>query len=86
MARLLGQRQGNDKSWMLQVRSQFKANMREVDDAKISEQREAAIRALHNVHLLEADRYVQANKKKGTPPRPGGPDFPFTPRGGSPKP
>lgn len=33
--------QGSEKSWMLQVRTQFKANMREVDDVKIGEQREA---------------------------------------------
>eukprot|EP00955_Chlamydomonas_euryale_P088217 364360-Chlamydomonas_euryale.AAC.4 len=33
--------QGNDKTWVTQVRQQFKANLNEVDDEKIKEQREA---------------------------------------------
>ncbi len=33
--------QGNEKVLVGQIRSQFKANMREVDDGKINEQKEA---------------------------------------------
>ncbi|GIL80911.1 hypothetical protein Vretifemale_9891 [Volvox reticuliferus] len=51
---------------MAQVRQQFKANMQEVDDDKIKEQKEAAIRALHNLHLLEADKFVRATTNTGS--------------------
>ena len=63
MARFLGQRQGNEKVLTNQIRVQFKANMREVDDDKLKEQKEAAIRALHNLHLLEAERFVKERGK-----------------------
>jgi len=53
---------GNEKALMATVRQQFKQNMKEVDDEKIKEQKEAAIRALHNLHLLEAERYVKSKK------------------------
>mmetsp|Transcript_26456 Transcript_26456/g.57723 ORF Transcript_26456/g.57723 Transcript_26456/m.57723 type:complete len:87 (+) Transcript_26456:184-444(+) len=65
LARFMGQRQGNEKVLVSQVRSQFKSNMKEVDDDKIREQKEAAIRALHNLHLLEAERYVREKHPKG---------------------
>ena len=63
MARFLGQRQGNEKVLLNQIRVQFKANMKEVDDDKLKEQKEAAIRALHNLHLLEAERFVKERGK-----------------------
>ncbi|PNW73281.1 hypothetical protein CHLRE_14g626250v5 [Chlamydomonas reinhardtii] len=62
LAKYFGRRQGNEAVLMGQVRQQFKANMHELDDDKIREQKEAAIRALHNMHLLEADRYVRDKK------------------------
>jgi hypothetical protein len=66
---------GQEKVLLAQVRAQFKVNLKETDDGKIKEQKEAAIRALHNVHLLEADRYVR-EKNKGAP----GPLDPDTPK------
>ncbi|KAL6758818.1 hypothetical protein V8C86DRAFT_2585952 [Haematococcus lacustris] len=59
MARFYGQRQGNEAALLRTVREQFKANRYEFDDAKIEEQKEAAIRALHNMSLMEAERYVK---------------------------
>mmetsp|Transcript_21061 Transcript_21061/g.35909 ORF Transcript_21061/g.35909 Transcript_21061/m.35909 type:complete len:103 (-) Transcript_21061:1005-1313(-) len=64
LARFYGQRQDNEKALVNSVRLQFKANMLEVDDAKIEQQKEAAIRALHNVHLHEAERYVKNKAPK----------------------
>ncbi|GFH24344.1 predicted protein, partial [Haematococcus lacustris] len=52
-------KQGNEAALLRTVREQFKANRYEFDDAKIEEQKEAAIRALHNMSLMEAERYVK---------------------------
>eukprot|EP00201_Polytomella_parva_P019579 CAMPEP_0175045386 /NCGR_PEP_ID=MMETSP0052_2-20121109/4388_1 /TAXON_ID=51329 ORGANISM="Polytomella parva, Strain SAG 63-3" /NCGR_SAMPLE_ID=MMETSP0052_2 /ASSEMBLY_ACC=CAM_ASM_000194 /LENGTH=43 /DNA_ID= /DNA_START= /DNA_END= /DNA_ORIENTATION= len=41
--------------------------MAELDDDKVKEQKEAAVRALHNVYLVEADRYVRGKPSGGQP-------------------
>mmetsp|Transcript_25224 Transcript_25224/g.68545 ORF Transcript_25224/g.68545 Transcript_25224/m.68545 type:complete len:89 (+) Transcript_25224:16-282(+) len=65
LARFYGQRSGNkDQSFANMVRQQFKANMNELDDEKIKEQKEAAIRGLHNMALLEAEKYAKNPGKK----------------------
>uniref|UniRef100_A0A7S0VE14 Uncharacterized protein n=1 Tax=Polytomella parva TaxID=51329 RepID=A0A7S0VE14_9CHLO len=67
MAKYVGKKQGNEKVLLNMVRTQFKMNMAELDDDKVKEQKEAAVRALHNVYLVEADRYVRGKPSGGQP-------------------
>lgn len=62
MARFMGRRQGNESALVDQVRQQFRMNMHETDEAKITEHKEAAMRALSNVYFQEAERL--ARKKR----------------------
>ncbi|WIA09385.1 hypothetical protein OEZ86_011973 [Tetradesmus obliquus] len=62
LARFMGRRQGNEATLVGQVREQFRMNMHETDEAKIRDQKEAAMRALSNVYFQEAERL--ARKKR----------------------
>ncbi|KAI8466984.1 MAG: hypothetical protein J3K34DRAFT_432083 [Monoraphidium minutum] len=64
LAQYVGQRQGNEKVLKEQVRQQFKANMYEVDEEKIIQQKEAAMRALGNFYFQEAERLAREKGPK----------------------
>ncbi|GBF90556.1 hypothetical protein Rsub_03127 [Raphidocelis subcapitata] len=64
LAQYVGRRQGNERVLKDQVRQQFKANMHETDEAKILEQKEAAMRALGNFYFQEAERLAREKGPK----------------------
>jgi hypothetical protein len=86
LAQYMGSRNGGNAGPLReQVRQAFKANMRELDEEKIVEQKEAALRALGNFYFSEAERLARDRKPGAGPaggPIGGGPFPPGMPGGG----
>mmetsp|Transcript_403 Transcript_403/g.1033 ORF Transcript_403/g.1033 Transcript_403/m.1033 type:complete len:93 (-) Transcript_403:315-593(-) len=62
LARYLGSKQGNVTALEDQIRSTFRAHMKETDPKKIEELRTAAVRGLSNYMVFESQRMVKDNE------------------------